>query len=123
MGQAVVGTFPARAGHKKRERLMLVRTFLALLLGTVATGALAQVNPALYEGPDRLERLIAGAKKDGELSLYTSAQADDIGAVAKAFEQKYGVKGNMWRAGAQKGAESAPAPGGRGEATGDAAGS
>ncbi|TMH52950.1 MAG: extracellular solute-binding protein, partial [Betaproteobacteria bacterium] len=81
---------------------MLVRTFLALLLGALATGAVAQVNPALYEGADRLERLIAGAKKDGELNLYTSAQADDIGAVAKAFEQKYGVKVNMWRAGSEK---------------------
>src|SRR5437879_2486287 len=77
---------------------MLVRPLLALLLGALAAGALAQANPALYEGPDRLDRLIAGAKKEGELSLYTSAQADDIGAVAKAFEQKYGVKVNMWRA-------------------------
>src|SRR2546428_8875488 len=82
---------------------MLVRPFVALLLGALATGALAQVNPALYEGADRLERLIAGAKKDGELNLYTSAQADDIGAVAKAFEQKYGVKVNMWRAGPREG--------------------
>src|SRR3989442_13013555 len=81
---------------------MLVRPLLGLLLGALAAGALAQVNPALYEGTDRLERLIAGAKKEGELSMYTSAQADDIGAVAKAFEQKYGVKVNMWRAGSEK---------------------
>src|SRR2546428_13302457 len=85
---------------------MLVRLLLALLLGALAAGALAQVHPALYEGPDRLDRLIAGAKKEGELSLYTSAQADDIGAVAKAFEQKYGVKGNMWRGGAGERARS-----------------
>src|SRR5437588_324551 len=77
---------------------MLVRPLLALVLSALAAGALAQVNPALYEGADRLEKLIAGAKKEGELSLYTSAQANDIGAVAKAFEQKYGVKVNMWRA-------------------------
>src|SRR5437588_1826146 len=77
---------------------MLVRPLLALVLSALAAGALAQVNPALYEGGDRLEQLIAGAKKEGELSLYTSAQANDIGAVAKAFERKYGVKVNMWRA-------------------------
>ena len=77
---------------------MLVRPLLALLLGALAAGALAQVNPALYEGADRLERLVAGAKKEGELSLYTSAQANDIGAVAQAFERKYGVKVSMWRA-------------------------
>src|SRR5436853_5352992 len=81
---------------------MLVRLLLGLLLGAFAAGALAQANPALYEGADRLERLIAGAKKEGELNLYTSAQADDIGAVAKAFGQKYGVKVNMWRAGSEK---------------------
>src|SRR5207245_3106843 len=81
---------------------MLVRLLLALALSALAAGALAQANPALYEGTDRLERLIAGAKKEGELSLYTSAQANDIGAVAQAFEQKYGVKVNMWRAGSEK---------------------
>src|SRR6266850_1372277 len=81
---------------------MLVRPLLVLLLSALAAGALAQANPALYEGTDRLEKLIAGAKKEGELSMYTSAQADDIGAVAKAFEQKYGVKVNMWRAGSEK---------------------
>src|SRR5437870_13854884 len=81
---------------------MLVRPLLALLLSALAAGALAQGHPALYEGTDRLERLIAGAKKEGELSMYTSAPADDIGAVAKAFEQKYGVKVNMWRAGSEK---------------------
>src|SRR2546428_11577352 len=101
---------------------MLVRPFVALLLGALATGALAQVNPALYEGADRLERLIAGAKKEGELSLYTSAQADDIGAVAKAFEQKYGVKVNMWRAGPQEGLERAVARGRGGRVTGDGGG-
>src|SRR5712691_10668188 len=81
---------------------MLVRLLLALLLSAPAGGSLAQVHPASYEGQDRLERLIAGAKKEGELVMYTSAQADDIGAVAKAFEHKYGVKVNMWRAGSEK---------------------
>jgi len=71
-----------------------------LLLWTAA--AAGQAHPALYEGPDRLDRLVAGAKKEGELLMYTSAQADDIGAVAKAFEKKYGVKVTMWRAGSEK---------------------
>src|SRR5213592_1400402 len=102
MGNDLVGTLSQRTGHKEGKRLTIVRLLPGLLLSAVAAGALAQANPALYEGTDRLERLIAGAKKDGELNLYTSAQADDIGAVAKAFEQKYGVKVNMWRAGSEK---------------------
>src|SRR5438105_7525631 len=80
----------------------MLRTLIGLLLCALAAGAAAQANPALYEGPDRLEKLVAGAKKEGELIMYTSAQADDIGVVAKAFEQKYGVKVNMWRAGSEK---------------------
>ena len=65
--------------------------------------ALAQhKNVYMYQGADREQRLLAGAKKEGELTLYTSAQADDIGAVAKAFEAKYGVKVQMWRAGSEK---------------------
>src|SRR2546427_3444800 len=107
MGKDLVGTLSQRTGHKEGKRLTIVRLLPGLLLSAVAAGALAQANPALYEGTDRLERLIAGAKKEGELSLYTSAQADDIGAVAKAFEQKYGVKVNMWRAGHGKGVQRA----------------
>jgi ABC-type Fe3+ transport system substrate-binding protein len=56
----------------------------------------------LYTGADRLQKLIEGAKKEGELNLYTSAQADDIGAVAAAYEKKYGVKVSMWRASSEK---------------------
>src|SRR3989449_11277234 len=54
-----------------------------------------------------------------ELSLYTSAQADDLGAVAKAFEQKYGVKVNMWRAGSGKVVQRAVTEARGGRFTGD----
>src|SRR5690349_3455208 len=33
--------------------------------------------------------------------MYTSAQADDMSLLGKAFEQKYGVKLTMWRAGSE----------------------
>lgn len=74
---------------------------LALLLAFGVAGAQAQ-NPAIYEGAHRQEYLVAGAKKEGELTIYTSAQSDDIGAVAQAFEAKYGIKVNLWRAGSEK---------------------
>ena len=74
------------------------------VLALAAAPALAQIKPnataadvALYAGPDRQQKLIEGAKKEGELNLYTSAQADDIGAVAAAYEKKYGIKVIMWR--------------------------
>ena len=50
-----------------------------------------------FTGPDRTARLIAGAKKEGTLTLYSSAQVAVMTAVGKAFETKYGVKVNLWR--------------------------
>jgi len=63
---------------------------------------LVAVLAALGFAGAQAQDLVAGAKKEGELTIYTSAQSDDIGAVAKAFEAKYGVKVNMWRAGSEK---------------------
>src|SRR5215510_15972397 len=82
---------------------------LAVLALAAAHPAIAQIKPnataadvALYSGPDRLQKLIEGAKKEGELNLYTSAQADDIGAVAAAYEKKYGIRVSMWRSSSEK---------------------
>src|SRR5215470_3951988 len=87
-----------------------MKRFLALaVLALAAAPAPAQIKPgataadvALYAGPDRLQKLVEGAKKEGELNLYTSAQADDIGAVAAAYEKKYGIKVSMWRSSSEK---------------------
>ena len=81
----------------------------ALALSVFATLAVsAQVKPgatatdaALYAGADRMEKLIAGAKKEGSVSIYTSLQTADIGKLAAAFEKKYGVKVVPWRAGSE----------------------
>src|SRR5262245_56403632 len=53
---------------------------------------------AALQGADREQRLIAGAKKEGTLTLYTSATTGDMGAILEGFEKKYGVKVNVWRA-------------------------
>jgi len=65
-----------------------------------ARGSMAEL--AQYSGADRLQRLIDGAKKEGKLAIYTSAQSDDMGALVSAFEKKYGVKVDVWRAGSEK---------------------
>lgn len=81
----------------------------AIVAATLAAPALAQVKAnataadvANYSGADRTQKLIEGAKKEGELSIYTSAQTDDMGALAKAFEAKYGIKVSIWRASSEK---------------------
>ena len=75
--------------------------FPAAVPGQLKPNATA-ADVGLYAGPDRLQRLVEGARRESELNLYTSAQSDDIGAVAAAFEKKYGVKVNMWRASSEK---------------------
>jgi iron(III) transport system substrate-binding protein len=61
--------------------------------------ALAQVQ---YEGADREQVLAQGAKKEGEVMLYTSLVPEDLTALAAAFEKKYGVKLKTWRANSEK---------------------
>ena len=64
-----------------------------------ATGA----DTAGYVGADREKKLYEGAKKEGQLNIYTSAQTDDMGALVKAFEAKYpGIKVNVWRSSSEK---------------------
>src|ERR1700693_5085179 len=65
----------------------------------VATTASAETiaDIASLSGPDRTQRLIDGAKKEGVVSLYSSAVTDDSNAIAAAFEKKYGVKVTLWR--------------------------
>ena len=65
-----------------------------------ATGA-TTADLALYEGADRTERLIEGAKREGEITIYTSAQTTDLGPVVEAYEKKYGIKASIWRAGSE----------------------
>jgi len=81
--------------------------FTILAAATVITSA--QVKPgatatdvATYTGADRMEKLIAGAKKEGSVSIYTSLQQADIGKLGDAFEKKYGVKVIPWRGGSEE---------------------
>src|SRR5262244_277749 len=52
----------------------------------------------LYQGADRGERLIAKARAEGTLTFYTSMATTESGPLAQAFEKKYGVKVQLWRA-------------------------
>ena len=83
--------------------LVLVCAVIAAACGPSgpADVAPAAAEIAVYDGPDRLQRLIDGAKREGELTIYTSAQSTDLGPVISAFEKKYGVKANLWRAGSE----------------------
>jgi iron(III) transport system substrate-binding protein len=81
---------------------------LALLLAAAASTAAAQSSGApnralyLYDGPDREQRLVAGAKKEGQVVLYSTTTVPDGKALATAFERKYGVRLVHWRSSAEK---------------------
>jgi len=84
----------------KRRQFFLSPLALCLL---AAAPAAAQPFPAaplaVYAGPDRFERIVAAAKKEGSLTLYTTFAASNMQAIATDFERRYGVKINSWRSG------------------------
>src|SRR5262249_19633904 len=80
--------------------------FLFALLGSCAqsvpasaqTGQPPAADLAAYTGADRMDKLVAAAKKEGSVTVYSSAATDDMAALIAAFEKKYGVKVRLWRA-------------------------
>src|SRR3954447_1808579 len=89
------------------------RSWLALgtALGLAAialapSSATAQVGRATevanYQGADREQRLIDGAKREGSLTLYSNAPTDDNTALVGGFEKKYGIKVNLYRASSEE---------------------
>ena len=84
----------------------LVLLLLAFTIGIPAfaqsSKEIAAADIALYSGADRDQRLIAAAKKEGSLLLYTSMLEKNIRRIAADFEEKYGIKVNIWRAGKNK---------------------
>jgi iron(III) transport system substrate-binding protein len=51
-----------------------------------------------YRGPDREARLLERARKEGSVVVYTSLAPTESKPLADAFEKKYGVKVELWRA-------------------------
>ena len=51
-----------------------------------------------YRGADRDARLVEKAKQEGAVVVYTSLAPTESKPLAEAFEKKYGVKVELWRA-------------------------
>ena len=74
-----------------------------LLVALAVPAALAQA-PARndevyrYRGADREARLAEKAKQEGTVVLYTSLAPTESKPLAEAFERKYGLKVELWRA-------------------------
>ena len=76
-----------------------------LLLAAVFSSnvGLAQtvVDVAAISGPDRMQKILDGAKREGIVNVYSSATVEDMTAITAAFQKKYGVKVALWRGGTE----------------------
>ena len=99
---------------------MRLAMLLAALLSTCAFAQDPQANARLfqYRGADRDAKLAERARQEGTVSVYTSMQIGDSRPIADAFEKKYGVKVQLWRASGEKVAQRVmtEARGGRNDA-------
>jgi iron(III) transport system substrate-binding protein len=85
------------------------RSLLALAAGALLAPTAQAQDPSarnralyLYKGADREARLLEGAKKEGQLNLYTSLNTKDSGPITEAFEKATGVKVLLWRSSSEK---------------------
>jgi iron(III) transport system substrate-binding protein len=86
-----------------RRSLFALAALAAATMLPAAAMAATVPEVSAYGGPERTQKLLEGARKEGGvLEMYTSAQSDDMGALTAAFEKKYGIKVNMWRASSEK---------------------
>src|SRR5258705_8876425 len=75
----------------------------ALVLLTCASALAQSFSKLALDGrPERTQRLVTGAKKEGALTLYTSIPEKDMAVLAADFDRRYGVKVNVWRASSVK---------------------
>jgi ABC-type Fe3+ transport system substrate-binding protein len=70
------------------------------LLATAATAQTPDANILTYAAPDRADRLIEGAKKEGELTYYSAMIVNQaLRPLTAAFQAKYPfIKISYWRA-------------------------
>jgi iron(III) transport system substrate-binding protein len=77
-------------------RLLAAAALMLVAAAPAAAQGMSEV--AALSGADREQRLIEGARKEGSLTLYTSFTTNDMAVFFAAFEKKYGIKVNAWRA-------------------------
>jgi len=83
--------------------MVLVAAFAAPAMAQApARGGVPDMSLLQYAGPDRAQRVLEAAKKEGTLTFYTTIAEKDIPIIVLPFEKKYGIKINIWRAGTDK---------------------
>jgi iron(III) transport system substrate-binding protein len=84
-----------------------LKSAMAMLTVAIASSAslasAAEPSPipamAAYKGADRQEKLVAAAKKEGTVTLYTSITNEIAQKLIADFDANYGIKVKLWRSG------------------------
>jgi iron(III) transport system substrate-binding protein len=108
MGEAMKAGKIAAAPFRQASLALIGVGLAALLLAFPSGRAAAQAGNEVarisaYQGPDREQRLIEGARKEGNaLTFYSDSPPEDNAAWAGGFEKKYGIKVDVWRASSEE---------------------
>jgi iron(III) transport system substrate-binding protein len=78
----------------------LSAVLVAMLVAVAPASAQESDNILTYSGPDRTERLIAGAKREGQVTYYSAMIVNQaLRPLTAAFQKKYPfIKMTFWRA-------------------------
>jgi iron(III) transport system substrate-binding protein len=87
-----------------KEVALFLRILAGALVAAWVAASPAQSHKPLYtyQGADRDQRLLVGAREEGELLVYTSLNLKDSVPIKEAFEKRYGVKLELWRSSSEK---------------------
>jgi len=94
-------------GHRPGRRVFHRAALATLMLPLIARaqrGGTDSPLSAIYmdRSPDRDARLLAAAKKEGTVVMYTSLNLKDSVPITEAFEKETGLKVELWRASSEK---------------------
>jgi iron(III) transport system substrate-binding protein len=98
-----------RYSQERAEVDSMIRAWRWGFVGLAVLASLAVLAPATaqplttaqtgrFTGPDRLARLIAGAKREGSVTVYSSIPLVTMTEITGAFEKRYGIEVELYRA-------------------------
>src|SRR3989475_5449529 len=91
-----------RGGDTQAGWPVMKRVFIALVFAvspaahTVHSQTLQKL--ATYQGEDRQQRLVEGARKEGSLLFYATFPIEYADQLIEPFRSKYGIRVDVWRA-------------------------